>query len=103
MSIENDSFDRKLQGQYINSKLKELNDFCRVNGIECNLHFGGGFESKSKLVTQENGELKWEFEGHTRTYTTIGLKITLSDSDKGDNVNLLEGIMQALLDNIKPK
>jgi len=96
-------FDRKLQGDYIKKKLKELNDFCSSNGIDCRLTFGGGFEHSSRFVTKENGELSIESSGITRTFTAIGIKITLTDSDKGDNVLLIDSIMDMLLSNIQTK
>lgn len=95
-------FDRKLQGEYIRQKLKELQTFCEHNGIDCNLSFGGGWESKSKFMVDEQGKWNLVQEGNTRYFTSISLKIILTDSDKGDNVKLIEHIMQQLLENIQP-
>ena len=100
--MSNTMFDRKLQGGWIKAKLKEIQEFCESNGIDCNLSFGGGFESRSRFVLKEYGEYDIVSEGVTRCYTNIGIKITLTDSDKGDNVKFVDGIMQALLENLSP-
>lgn len=90
--------------KHIRSTLKELEDFCISNKVDCKLMFTGGVSWRGSICyaqpVSESDTPLLELMA-SRQWSGVIFEITFKDSDNGDEINCMKELVGYLNDELK--